>query len=104
MISDGRRKTYWAMGLWLLLAVVVFNVRFDWQTRTANRAFVQSQLARRQQGQPLLTINDGFRPMVRQAARDSSVWLILISVGGTVAVAAAHGKSYTRPAARGKSR
>jgi hypothetical protein len=88
MISDGRRKKYWAVGLWLLFAIVVFSVRFDWQTRAANHAFVQSQLARQKQGQPPLTINDGFRPLVRQAARDSSVWLILISVGGSLAVAA----------------
>ena len=92
MSSDGRRKKYWALGLWLLLAVVVFNVRFDWQTRQANHAFVRSQLERRQQGQPPLTINDGFRPMVRQAALDSSVWLIVISVAGSIAVAAAHAK------------
>ena len=93
MSSDGRRTTSWAIGLWLLLAVVVFNVRFDWQTRAANHAFVRSQLARLQQGQPPLTINEGFRPMVRQAALDSSLWLILISVGGSVAVASVQGKS-----------
>ena len=89
MISDARRDTYWAIGLWLLLAVVVFNVRFDWQTRQANHAFVQAQLARQQQGQPLVTINDGFRPMVRQAALSSSVWLVVIAGGGLAAVAIA---------------
>ena len=93
MISDGRRKSYWAIGLWLLLAIVVFNVRFDWQARAANHAFVRSQLARQQQGQPLPTINDGFRPMVRQAALDSSVWLVLISVGGSLAVVAVRDKN-----------
>ena len=36
----------WAMGLWLLLAIVVFNVRFDWQTRMAGHAFVRSQIVR----------------------------------------------------------
>ena len=93
MISDGRRKRTWAIGLWLLLAIVVFNVRFDWQTRAANHDFVRSQLARQQQGQPLPTINDGFRPMVRQAALDSSVWLVLISVGGSLAVVAVRDKN-----------
>ena len=92
-MSDGRRKTAWAIGLWLLLAVVVFNVRFDWQARAANHAFVRSQLARQQHGQPLPTINDGFRPMVRQAALDSSVWLVLISVGGSLAVVAVRDKN-----------
>jgi len=92
-MSDGRRKTAWAIGLWLLLAVVVFNVRFDWQARAANHAFVRAQLARQQRGEPLPTINEGFRPMVRQAALDSSVWLVLISAGGSLAVVAVRDKN-----------
>jgi hypothetical protein len=74
-----------AIGAWWLLAIVVFNVRFDWQTRMANHAFVRSQLARQAQGLPVLTINDGFRPMVRAAARDAAVWLVLIAAAGSVA-------------------
>ena len=72
-----------ALGLWILLAIVVFNVTFDWQVRTANHAFVRSQIVRHQQGQPTLTIAEGFRPMVRQAALDSSRWLVVIAVAGT---------------------
>jgi hypothetical protein len=71
------------MALWFVLAIVVFNVRFDWQVRAANHAFVRSQIVRHQQGQPTLSINDGFRPMVRQAARDAGIWLILIAAGGS---------------------
>jgi hypothetical protein len=73
-----------AMALWFLLAIVVFNVRFDWQVRLAGHAFVRSQLVRHQQGQPTLSINEGFRPMVRQAALDASMWLILIAASGSV--------------------
>ena len=29
------RQARWALGLWTLLALVVFNVTFDWQTRLA---------------------------------------------------------------------
>ena len=72
------------MALWFLLAIVVFNVRFDWQVRLAGHAFVRSQLVRHQQGQPTLSINEGFRPMVRQAALDASMWLILIAASGSV--------------------
>jgi hypothetical protein len=75
-----------AMALWFLLAIVVFNVTFDWNTRMAGHAFVQSQIAARQQGLPLQTINDGFRPMVRAAALDASKWLALIALGGVAAV------------------
>jgi hypothetical protein len=79
----------WAMGLWLLLAIVVFNVKFDWDVRSANHAFVRSQIVRHQQGLPTLTINDGFRPVVREAAQHAAVWLAVIAAAGTAATAVA---------------
>jgi hypothetical protein len=83
------RRAQVAIGVWWLFAIVVFNVRFDWQTRVANYAFVRSQVALQAQGLPVLTINDGFRPMVRAAARDAAVWLVLIAATGSVATAIA---------------
>ena len=77
------------MGLWLLLAIVVFNVKFDWDVRAANHAFVRSQIVRHQQGLPTLSINDGFRPMVRAAARQSAMWLVAIAAAGAAATVAA---------------
>jgi hypothetical protein len=71
-----------ALGLWLLLAIVVFNVRYDWQARMAGHAFVRSQIARHAQGLPTLSINDGYRPMVRAAARHSALWLAAIAAAG----------------------
>ena len=94
---DGRsgrlRQKAIAGGLWLLLAIVVFNVTFDWETRSAGYAFVASQVARQQAGQPTITINDGFRPMVRAAARHSAVWLIGLAAIGLAATASAARKS-----------
>jgi hypothetical protein len=81
------RQAQLAIAVWWLLAIVVFNVRFDWQARIAGYAFVQSQIARQAQGLPVLTINDGFRPMVRTAARDAAVWLVLIAAAGSAATA-----------------
>jgi hypothetical protein len=78
-----------AVALWLLLAVVVFSVTFDWETRAAGWAFVGSQSLRHQQGLPTLSINDGFRPMVRAAAWHSAVWLVLIAGAGTAMTALA---------------
>lgn len=78
-----------AMGLWAVLAVAVFNVTFDWQTRTAGLEFAGAQLRRHAAGLPVATINDGFRPMVRAAALRSSAWLGLILTTGVVATAAA---------------
>jgi hypothetical protein len=77
-----------AMGLWLLLAVVVFNVRFDWQARMAGHAFVRAQVVRHQQGLPTLAINDAFRPMVSAAARDAAAWFAVVALFGTAATAA----------------
>ena len=84
-----RRSARWAIGLWILLASAVFSVSFDWQTRVAGHEFVQAQVLRHQQGQPTVSINGGFRPMVAAAARRSAVWLVAIAVAGTAAVVAA---------------
>jgi hypothetical protein len=77
------------MGLWIVLAIAVFSVSFDWQTRVAGHEFVRAQLLRQRQGQPYITINDGFTPMVRAAARESAVWLVVIAAAGNAAVLAA---------------
>ena len=78
-----------AVALWFLLAIVVFNVRFDWQARLAGHAFVRSQIVRHQQGLPTLSINDAFRPMVNAAAREAAIWFAVIACAGTAATAAA---------------
>jgi hypothetical protein len=83
MWSRVPRNARWALALWMLLGLVVFNVTFDWQVRMAGYAFVGSQVARHQQGQPTLTITEAFRPMVRRAAIDSSMWLALIVIAGS---------------------
>ena len=75
-----------ALALWVVLALTVFSVTFDWQTRLAGWRFVGQQFERRAQGAPLATIDTGFRPMVRAAALQSSVWLVAILGVGTVAV------------------
>lgn len=87
------RQVKLAIGLWIVLAVAVFSVMFDWQTRVAGHEFVQAQLLRQQQGQPFISINDGYRPRVRDAARDSAVWLVVIAVAGSAASAIAGNKA-----------
>ena len=42
-----------------------------------------------QQGLPTLSINDGFRPMIRAAARQSALWLVAIAAAGAAATAIA---------------
>lgn len=77
----------WALGLWVVLAAVVFMVRFDWQTKAAAQVFAAEQLARYQQGQPTVTINDGFRPRVRAEARRAGMWSGLILLTGMAGTA-----------------
>ena len=78
-----------ALVLWAVLALAVFSVTFDWSTRMAGWQFVGQQMERRAQGLPLETIETGFRPLVRAAALQSAVWLVLIAGAGTIAVIAA---------------
>lgn len=88
-----RAKARVAVALWAVLAVAVFSVTFDWQTRVAAWRFMGGQAERRAQGLPVDTIENGFRPMVRSAARQSSVWLLLTLSGGTGAVLIASRRS-----------
>lgn len=78
-------RTRLAMALWAVFAVAVFNVTFDWQTRMAGLEFAGAQLRRHAAGQPVATINEGFRPMVRAAAVRSGGWLALILGTGAIA-------------------
>ncbi len=82
-----------AIGLWAVLALAVFSVTFDWQTRTAGLVFAGEQVRRHAAGLPVATINDGFRPMVRSAAIRSTGWLVLILGAGVVATVVAERSS-----------
>ena len=78
-----------AIGLWAVFAFAVFSVTFDWQTRKAGLLFAGNQVRRHAAGLPVVTINEGFRPMVRSAALRSSAWLGLILSTGVIATVAA---------------
>ena len=71
-----------AAGLWLALAVVVWNVTFDWQTREEARAFAARQVLQARDVSPRATLNEGFRPRVGAVARQSSAWAgVILAVG-----------------------
>jgi hypothetical protein len=72
-----------SLALWAVLAIAVFSIIFDAKTRAVGFDFVRLQLERRAQGAPLDTIDHGFRPRVRTAALESSVWFFLVLVSGT---------------------
>jgi hypothetical protein len=83
------KQVRWALGLWMVLAAVVFNVVFDWHTRIAGLEFAWAQAGRHANGQPLPTLNEAFTPMVHAAAVRSSAWFGLILATGVIAIAAA---------------
>jgi len=72
-----------SLALWAVLALAVFSIIFDAKTRMAGFDFLASQAARRAQGAPLATIDNGFRPRVRAAAVESSGYLFVILLSGT---------------------
>ncbi len=78
-----RRRSLAALALWAVLAGLVFSVIFDHHTRVAAAEFMAAQFQRRAHGVPLDTIDDGFRPLVRQAARRAAPWPLLLLVVGT---------------------
>ncbi len=79
-----------SLALWAVLAIAVFSIIFDAKTRDAGFDFVRSQVARRAQGAPPDTIDNGFRPHVRTAARESALWPLLILTGGVASTLVAH--------------
>ena len=78
-----------ALALWAVFAALTFNVIFDFHTRVAAIDFMAAQYQRRITGAPLETIEHGFRPLVRQAARQAAPWPLLIFVFGAGATVAA---------------
>ena len=67
--------------LWVVFAVVVWNVVFDRRVYEASLTFTQQQIQASQVGQPVTSIEAGFRPQVRRAALEASAW------GGSVLAA-----------------
>ena len=76
-----------AVGLWLALAVIVFQVMFDGETRMAAFRFSEAQLQAFERGQPVMTIEKGFRPQVRAAAVRAGLVATGIAAFGCAAVA-----------------
>jgi hypothetical protein len=67
--------------LWIVFAFVVWNVVFDRRSYEASVNFTQQQIRTYQAGQPVTTIEAGFRPQLRKAALEASAW------GGSVLAA-----------------
>ena len=78
-----RRAAVIVMALWAVFAALTFSVIFDFHTRVAAMDFMAAQYQRRITGAPLETLDHGFRPLVRHAARQAAPWPMLIFAIGT---------------------
>jgi hypothetical protein len=67
--------------IWAAFAFVTWNVVFDRQVYLAAVEFTQQQIERHQRGEPVRSIDEGFRPRLRDAALRATLW------GGSVLVA-----------------
>lgn len=68
-----------------IVALITWNVTFDYQLRAAGDVFVAEQMARHVRGEPPVLIRDGFRPRVGEAALASSGLAVMVLAGGLLA-------------------
>jgi len=81
------RKTAVALGLWIVFAVVVWNVVFDNEVQMAGRRYVyEATLAFRGEAPPI-AMDAVMRPAVARGVRLASEWGGAIAIGGLGAVA-----------------
>jgi len=75
-----------AVGLWLVLALVVWQMIFDDYTKMAAYRFATTQMQAHAQGQPVTSMAGGFRPMVTAAAWRAGAWAAGVALSGMMAV------------------
>lgn len=83
-----------AVALWLALTIVTWNVVFDRAVWTAAEQFTRDNVERHARGEAVPTINDAYRPKIRDAFRHASLW-----AGGVLAVGAVALAVVRRPSA-----
>ncbi|MEP7307156.1 MAG: hypothetical protein ABJA98_16715 [Acidobacteriota bacterium] len=76
---ESRRRV--AVGLWIVWAVVVWNVVFDHTIEIAGRAYLRAAAMAAQAGGPYARIDDWMRP-----AAASGLWIATASAAGILAV------------------
>jgi len=78
------RSRLLVLSFWVVFGFVTWNVVFDRQVAVAGAAFTREQTLNRQQGRPLQTIDDAFRPAVRAAAWRASAWAGAVLAAGAL--------------------
>ena len=80
-------RTVVVMALWGGFALVTWNVMFDRYVMGSAIEFTRVQVVRYQNGEPLLSIHEGFSPRLRDAALQASLWVAPIVAAGALATA-----------------
>ena len=63
-----------ALLVWAAFAFVTWNVVFDRDVYVAAVQFTQQQIEQHERGQPVASIEQAYRPQVREAAVRAAVW------------------------------
>jgi hypothetical protein len=84
-----------AIGLWLALAFVTWNVVFERQVSLASARFTRDNVERHLRGDEVPTLDAAYRPHVRVAAQSASLWAGGVLAAGAVTLGLA-GRSRRR--------
>ena len=68
-----RRRRAWAAGLWLVLAFLVWNVRFDYGVRTAASAYINARALYLRGTGPRVEMSAAMRAGVQASARAATL-------------------------------
>jgi len=77
-----KRSTRWALGLWIALAVIVWNVVFDHTIEVAGRAYLRAAAVAAHAGGPFARIDDWMRPAVPAGLLNATAAALLILAVG----------------------
>lgn len=86
-----------ALILWIVLAVVVWNVVFDQVITQAGRHYLAAAVVAAARGRPYLRMSDALRPAVRRAAADASLAAAATLAPGLAALLAARARAPQPP-------
>jgi len=86
-MSADRRRARLAAALWLVFALVVWLVRFDYAIDTAARTYLFRQHQYVLGRAPSIAINGAMRPAAAAGALDATRWSAVVAVSGVAAVA-----------------
>jgi hypothetical protein len=90
-----RQAVRLAVGLWLVLGVVLWNVVFDRVIVSAGRDYLHRQAQAQQHKGPKVTIAEVMEPAAVHGVLVASLWSLLVTAVGLAAVRYAASRSIT---------